>query len=472
METYILKSILLLGIFLAAYHLLLSREKMHRFNRFYLLGSLLFSLVLPVITIPIYVEAEASPPPEEAMQLVAAAPVATTEVVQTPYLFYAAVGGYVLVVTLLAVRFMLNILKFYRAKRGKTLLDYKGATLVLLKDEMPPHTFLNYIFISDKEYERRLTEPELLTHELAHVHQKHTLDVLFIELLKTVFWFNPFLYLYKRAIQTNHEFLADDAVIHQHLNITTYQSLLLDKATPPMAYALASSINFSLTKKRFIMMTKTTTRLKAALLQASVLPVFAALVLIFSVEVEAQSVPVSKTEATLSKPKKASTSASAPLKTKSIALKHGKKITASPLKKSDSKKKEKGVHKAGLPSDSNVGSEQDKATADQQPVYNFTELDPQPEFPGGIGEFMKLVIKEFRVPDVKEDKPLRVYVQFVIETDGSMSGFKILRDPGYGLGNEAIRALKTITTKWNPGKVKGAAVRTSYALPITVNLKA
>ncbi len=472
METYILKSILLLGIFLAAYHLLLSREKMHRFNRFYLLGSLLFSVVLPVITIPVYVEAEVSPPPEEAVQLVAAAPVATTEVVQTPYLFYAAVGGYVLIVTLLAVRFMLNILRFYRAKRGNTLLDYNGATLVLVKGEMPPHTFLNYIFISDKEYERRLTEPELLTHELAHVHQKHTLDVLFIELLKTVFWFNPLLYLYKRAIQTNHEFLADDAVIHQHLNITTYQSLLLDKATPPMAYALASSINFSLTKKRFIMMTKTTTRLKAALLQASVLPVFAALVLIFSVEVEAQSVPVSKTETTSSKPKKASTSASAPLKTKSIALKPGKKITASPLKKSDSKKKEKGVHKAGLASSGNVGSMKDKATADQQPVYNFADLDPQPEFPGGIAEFMKLVIKEFRVPDVKEDKPLRVYVQFVIETDGSMSGFKILRDPGYGLGNEAIRALKTITTKWTPGKINGKEVRTSYSMPITVNLKA
>jgi len=472
METYILKSTLLLGIFLGAYYLLLSREKMHRFNRFYLLGSLLFSLVLPVITIPVYVEAEASPPPEEAMQLVAAAPVATTEVVQTPYLFYAAVVGYVLVVTLLAVRFMLNILRFYRAKRSNTLLDYNGATLVLLKGEMPPHTFLNYIFISDLEYERRLTEPELLTHELAHVHQKHTLDVLFIELLKTVFWLNPLLYLYKRAIQTNHEFLADDAVIHQHLNITTYQSLLLDKATPPMAYALASSINFSLTKKRFIMMTKTTTRLKAALLQASVLPVFAALVLIFSVKVEAQSVPVSKTEAPLVKPKKASASQSAPLRTKSAALKQGKKVAASPLKKSDSKKEEKGIRKAGLASGGNVGSMKDKATADQQPVYNFADLDPQPEFPGGMAAFLRQVTLEFKIPDVKEDNIYRIIVSFVVETDGGMSNYKVLKDPGYGLGNEAIRALKTITTKWNPGKVKGAAVRTSYALPITVNLKA
>lgn len=466
METYILKSTLLLGIFLGAYYLLLSREKMHRFNRFYLLGSLLFSLVLPVITIPVYVAAEASPPPEEVIQLVAAAPVAPPEVVQTSYLSYAVVGGYVLIVTLLAVRFIRNIFRFYRAKHGSTLVDYKGATLVLLEGDMPPHTFLNYIFISHQEYERRLAEPELLTHELAHVQQKHTLDVLFIELLKTVLWFNPLLYLYKRAIQTNHEFLADDAVIHQHLNITTYQSLLLDKATPPMAYALASSINFSLTKKRFIMMTKTTTRFKAALLQASVLPVFAALVLIFSVKVEAQNVPVSKTEATSVQPKKVATSRSASLKTKR------KTVAAPPVKKNNSKKEEKGIHKAGLPSGSNVGSAQDKAMADQEPVYNFEDLDPQPQFPGGVAEFMRLVSKEFKMPDIKEDKKLRVYVQFIIEPDGSMSGIKVLKDPGFGLGDEAIRVLKTITTKWTPGKVKGTAVRTSFALPITVNFTA
>jgi hypothetical protein len=217
-----------------------------------------------------------------------------------------------------------------------------------------------------------------------------------------------------------------------------------------MAYALASSINFSLTKKRFIMMTKTTTRLKAALLQASVLPVFAALVLIFSVKVEAQSVPASKTEAPLVKPKKASASQSAPLKTKSAALKQGKEVAASPLKKNDSMKEEKGVHKAGLPSGSKVGSAQE-ATADQQPVYNFADLDPQPEFPG-MAAFLRQVTLEFKIPDVKEDNIYRIVVSFVVETDGGMSNYKVLKDPGFGLGDEAIRTLKTITTKWTPVK--------------------
>ncbi|MFP9115835.1 M56 family metallopeptidase [Flavobacterium sp. RHBU_3] len=292
MGAYILKSAVFLAVLLWAYYLLLSREKMYRFNRFYLLSSLVLSLVLPLVVIPIYVQAEEQPVvqvPVETMQMVTTLPatVAAPEVQQTHYWAYAALAGYILVVTVLAIRFALNILRFYRVKKNNTVLAYNGATLVLLKEDMLPHTFMGNIFMGENEYSR-LIEPELLTHELAHVRQRHTLDVLFIELLKTVFWFNPLLYMYKKAIQTNHEFLADEAVIHQHLNIPTYQLLLLDKATPPLAFALASSINFSTTKKRFAMMTKTTTRFKAALLQAATLPITAALVLLFSIKVEAQ----------------------------------------------------------------------------------------------------------------------------------------------------------------------------------------
>lgn len=105
-------------------------------------------------------------------------------------------------------------------------------------------------------------------------------------------------------------------------------------------------------------------------------------------------------------------------------------------------------------------------------VYNVSDLDPQPEFPGGLQEFYRLITKEMKVPETKEDKTLRVYVSFVIETDGRMSNYKVLRDPGMGMGDEAIRALKTIIAKWSPGKVQGKEVRTSYNLPITVNVKA
>ncbi|MFP5437332.1 MAG: M56 family metallopeptidase [Bacteroidia bacterium] len=670
METYILKSTLFMGIFLGAYYLLLSREKMHRFNRFYLLSGLVFSLVLPFAVIPFYVEAEVQPVqqlPIETLQATAAMPVVQTEAPPVNYWAYGTMMVYAVIVTLLAVRFVLNILRFYKVKRQNTISGYEGATLVLMNEEVLPHTFMNTIFINKNEYDRRLIEPELLTHELAHVQQKHTLDVLFVELLKTVFWFNPLLYLYKKAIQTNHEFLADEAVISRHDNIPTYQLLLLDKATPPLAYALASSINFSTTKKRFTMMTKTTTKVKRTLLQALMLPVVAITTTLLCHEVIAQEPKVAKTHQKASaslkndrdkyysgvriiindevngvhidkpyeevseeikdryyitipgrlelkqlpasefkklgngkkyvvtiddkrvdnaslKNKKSTDFASYilvyrakesltkerpqfaeyhfytqdyynstvkkqkvthyPSDVYRITLTKGYKddntVAAKPTETSnsvvkdvdfkwppsdkiksinvyknseaqnDSLKKarpdlfkvpgteysrihityedDKGVlKKANLFVDQSSqlnqgGAMHIKAVSFSQattrkerndsPVYNFADLDPQPEFPGGMGAFLRHVLLEFKIPDVKEDNTYRIFVSFVVETDGSMSNYKVLKDPGFGLGDEAIRTLKTITTKWTPGKKDGKDVRTSYSMPITVNLKA
>jgi hypothetical protein len=102
-------------------------------------------------------------------------------------------------------------------------VKYKNATLVLVDEKTLPHTFLNHIFVNFDDYNQRTIEDELYTHELVHVTQKHTLDILFIELLITIFWFNPLLYLYKKAIQLNHEFLADQKVVESYNNVPFYQ---------------------------------------------------------------------------------------------------------------------------------------------------------------------------------------------------------------------------------------------------------
>lgn len=100
-----------------------------------------------------------------------------------------------------------------------------------------------------------------------------------------------------------------------------------------------------------------------------------------------------------------------------------------------------------------------------------TALDKLPEFPGGIEKFYGYVGKHFNNPDMDEPKTLRVYVSFVIEKDGSMTDIRVKRDPGFGLGNEAIRVLKSLKTKWEPGMIAGKPVRTSYNLPITVQVQ-
>ncbi|ABQ03260.1 energy transducer TonB [Flavobacterium johnsoniae] len=103
-----------------------------------------------------------------------------------------------------------------------------------------------------------------------------------------------------------------------------------------------------------------------------------------------------------------------------------------------------------------------------QGPYTPAALDKMPEFPGGIKNFYTYVGKNFTRPELDEERTLRVYVSFVIERDGSMTDILVKNDPGYGLGKEAVRVLKSLKTKWAPGMIDGKAVRTAYNLPITI----
>lgn len=100
-----------------------------------------------------------------------------------------------------------------------------------------------------------------------------------------------------------------------------------------------------------------------------------------------------------------------------------------------------------------------------------TSLDKLPEFPGGIEKFYNYVGRNFEKPEIdgiNAAESIRVFVTFVIEKDGGMTDIRVIRDPGYGVGNEAIRVLKSLKTKWKPGMIGGQPVRTVYSLPITV----
>lgn len=109
-----------------------------------------------------------------------------------------------------------------------------------------------------------------------------------------------------------------------------------------------------------------------------------------------------------------------------------------------------------------------KATGDGNSVVSTAILDKMPEFPGGMAKFYTYVGNNFNRPELDAEKTLRVYVSFVIEKDGSMTDITVKNDPGYGLGKEAIRVLKSLKTKWTPGILDGKAVRTAYNLPITI----
>ncbi|MHA3787007.1 M56 family metallopeptidase [Flavobacterium hauense] len=309
MTDFLFKSTLSMAVLLGLYYILFEREKMHCFNRFYLLGALVLAIAVPFITVITYIQ---EIPSSNATTITTTTSVSKALAEQpTDYLFYIGCTIYSIVTITLAIRFIRNIISFFKRANSNPSVIMGKAKLVLLEEKILPHTFLNYIFVNLEEYEAKMIEDELYTHELTHVKQKHTFDILFIEALKIVFWFNPLLYCYKKAIQLNHEFLADEKVIDSTANTVYYQKLLLEKATVGTTFSMASNLTFSLTKKRFVMMTKTTSTVKAGFLKLAIAPVITALMILLCVETIAQealsNIPDKKQETPAAKDKRRDT---------------------------------------------------------------------------------------------------------------------------------------------------------------------
>jgi N-acetylmuramoyl-L-alanine amidase/beta-lactamase regulating signal transducer with metallopeptidase domain len=296
MSDYLIKSTIILTISLTFYHLVLGREKIHYFNRFYLLISIVVSFIIPFITIeiikviPVFVNIEplisTSIPSEINENGINenAAPI----VESINYIPYILWSFYALITLILLGRFAKNVFELISKTKSNPIIKYNNAKLVLVDEKVLPHTFLNYIFINFDDYNMRNIEDELFTHELVHVNQKHSLDILFIELLKVLFWFNPIFIFYKKAIQLNHEFLADGEIVRTYNDVPFYQNLLLHKGNGNQTIYLASNLNYLVTKKRLIMMTKITSPKTALLKKVAILPILAGLIYFFCIEVVAQ----------------------------------------------------------------------------------------------------------------------------------------------------------------------------------------
>lgn len=289
MTIYITKAILCSVVFFLAYKLLLEKEKMHLFNRFYLLTSLLSSFVIPATTFSF---SKSLPPISENSIL-------NTDILQyngiiqnlsteqsTNYTFSILLTIYITITTLLLFRFIVNLSKILSKALTSQTIPYKTSKIVLLKEDLTPHSFLNYLFIHENEYET--IENQILVHEYAHIQQKHSYDILLMEILQAVFWFNPVIFFYRKAIQLNHEYLADQAVINTSQNISSYQYLLIDKITKCKTFNLTSQFNYSITKKRLLMMTKAKSFRNTLCRQIAILPVLALSIFAFSTKSFAQ----------------------------------------------------------------------------------------------------------------------------------------------------------------------------------------
>ena len=295
MEWYVLKTVACLFIFFGFYKLLLENTSAHTFKRFYLLAGILLSFLIPLVTFTHYVEV-----PQTTNELVAVHTttidhsVATASNTFWPLILWILYGAGVV---FFAFRFGKNLFAILKKIKHNSIVKKNSFFHVLIQKKITPHTFFSYIFLNKTKYESNQIPKEVLLHEQAHAQQKHSLDIIFVELLHVVFWFNPLFVFLKKSIQLNHEFLADRAVLNKGTQTSTYQKLLLAYSSHATTPSLAHSINYSSFKKRFTVM-KTQTSKKSFWLRSLVLLPLVALMLygFSSKQTVVKEVPVTQFE--------------------------------------------------------------------------------------------------------------------------------------------------------------------------------
>lgn len=283
MIAYLLKSSACLVIFMLFYKGFMEKESFHEFKRFYLLGVLVLSFLIPLITFTYYVGPFNSTDSYSiADQLTAFAQPSAGLNATATHLSLALGLVYSLGVLLFAFKFIINLYNIFKKIKQSPKQKSQNIVYVLLSHSVVPHTFFKYIFLNKQQFEMQAIPKEIYLHEQAHARQNHSLDVLLVELLQIVFWFHPLIYFIKKDIKLNHEFLADQAVINKGFNTKHYQKILLGYSYKNNNTQLASSINYSSIKKRFTVMKTHTSKLNMWAKSLVLLPLLAILVYSFS----------------------------------------------------------------------------------------------------------------------------------------------------------------------------------------------
>ncbi len=283
---YLLNASAGIALFFAVYWLFLRKETFHTSNRWFLIGSLLLAVLLPLTPVQykVLVEAQGGRPVVQTISdTFKNIPVFTgTEERSSGFSWQQAVllvyltGAAIFMLRLLSQTIiLLSLMVKYRIK------SFNGVHIVENEKYGLPFSFFNIIFINPK-FHTQDELPEILAHEKVHIRENHWFDLLFIELLTVIFWFNPFIWLFERAIKQNHEYLADKGVLAQGHTVARYQALLVNQLMGMQIIGITNNLNFALSTNRFKMMTKKKTSATRLIRFTWALPVLALLLFAFA----------------------------------------------------------------------------------------------------------------------------------------------------------------------------------------------
>jgi len=284
--TYIVESAISVSIFYIFYQLFLKRDTWFRFNRYFLLFGLIFSIIVPLLDFSasgFVVNSQNQFEIDEFLSLgstVSSIEEQTLQTVSNPlYLFLF----YLFIVCVFFFRFIQQIVKIIKTIHAHEIVKYKNYKIVFINRESSPFSFFNYIFIHKDDY-GSIGSNELLLHEITHAKQKHSSDLILLEIILVLQWFNPFIYRYRQAFKEIHEYLADRGVILVNADKIAYQKLILDQIERSFYINLASHFNYSLTKNRIKMITRIKSKGIAQFKILLIIPVAITLLMAFTIK--------------------------------------------------------------------------------------------------------------------------------------------------------------------------------------------
>ncbi|MDA3943162.1 MAG: M56 family metallopeptidase [Bacteroidetes bacterium] len=407
-----LRAALYLLIFAVAYLLFLRRNVSAGFNRFYLLLATILAVVLPFVSFSLFtVRNETVQMAFQLPQIIVGSVAQYDEgITQEQGFGVKAASVFAWISLFFLMLFAVRLVYIFWMIRSNQREKYNEMVLVQLNTDRAPFSFFYWLFVSDKLQQDERFDA-VLAHEKAHANRWHSLDVLVFEILQSVFWYHPAWYYLRHEIKSMHEFEADKLAL-LHISKPNYQKTLLELTAMGGMVLLTNPFNVSLIKKRLLMMNRINGKqparnwLKILLL----LPFLVAVIAIQSCNFATDN-----------------------------------------------------IEEVKLEEDKTPAFKQEQTPGEEV----FTQVEVMPEYPGGPTVMMNFLADNINYPEQARRDSIqgRVFVNFVIEKDGTVSNVTILRGIGGGCDEEAKRVVK-LMPKWTPGYQRGQAVRVSFNLPI------
>ena len=522
---YDAKVAVLIVVFYMFYRLMLARETFHRVNRIVLLLTAVASFVLPLCVITMHETVVLEPlSPEfagdrglnEGMQYAASAPQPSDlgGLCATILFFIGMVAtlGYTLV-SILKVLLLIRNSEKHPQEDGITLCVTGNA-------DMAPFSFCSYIVMNRSDYEER--DAAILAHERGHIRLHHSWDVLLVDLITALQWFNPAIWMLRQDLRAIHEYEADGEVLSQGINARQYQYLLISKATGIGGYSIVNGISHSTLKNRINMMLHKKSNRSGLLKLLALVPIVGITLALNARTVTDYVYDEPQKQQPIKKGKKAGTikmgnqdiqikaepeKSSQDNKTNLSIMKfrpgetpliviNGKVSTEEQMKalnpddidnvkvvKDDGAK---GIYAKHFNADTSNGiifintkeyvkngGSKELASVEviSKPGKIFDVVEEMPQFPGGPQALFEFLGKTIKYPKDAEEAGIqgRVIITFVVEPDGSISDARVVKSVSPSLDAEAIRVINAMPN-WEPGKQNGEAIRVKYTVPITFRL--